>query len=98
MLRILVSSNWLRGENAPEFGHPCRNGFLIPQPIAGYFELSSTKVQIRGALSATAMPIHLTRLPSFGEPKCVSPKREPLTGPYQKLTELGSAVSKSSDR
>ena len=36
--------------------------------------------------------------PLFGAPKCVSPKREPLIGPSEKLTESGSAVSKSSDR
>ena len=34
----------------------------------------------------------------FEAPKCASPRREPLTGPSEKLTESVSAVSKSSDR
>src|SRR5271170_4017626 len=97
MLRTLVFCNWLRGENAVELAHRCRNDSLIRQRIAGYFELSFTKVHIRGALSDTAMPIRPTHLPSSVEPKCVLPRREPLTGPSEKLTESGSAVSKSSD-
>src|SRR5277367_6289059 len=98
MLRTLDFCNWLRGENAVELAHQCRNDSLIRQRIAGYFELSFTKVHIRGALSDTAMPIRPTHLPSSEAPKCVLPRREPLTGPSEKLTESGSAASKSSDR
>ena len=61
------------------------------------FKATVYKTPVRKALSAMETPIPRTFLLWFAAPKCVSPKRGPLTAPSAKLTESASAVSKNSD-
>ena len=75
-----------------------QNQFSDPTTSRWVFKAIVYKAGPLEVSSATETPIHPTRPPWFEAPKCASPKREPLIGPYEKLTESASAVWKSSDR